>query len=49
MSQILIVEPGEYAVCQLDAGEPLPSWLPTAPFWTVTRAESVTRTRARRS
>lgn len=38
MSQTLIVEPGEYAVCQLDAGEPLPSWLLTAPFWTVTRA-----------
>ncbi|MEK6611758.1 MAG: ACT domain-containing protein [Gemmatimonadota bacterium] len=38
MSQTLIVEPGEYAVCQLDADEPLPSWLPTAPFWTVTRA-----------
>lgn len=38
MSQTLIVEPGEYAVCQLDADEPLPAWLPTAPFWTVTRA-----------
>ena len=38
MSQTLIVEPGEYAVCQLEADEPLPPWLPTAPFWTVTRA-----------
>lgn len=38
MSQTLIVEPGEYAVCQLDPGEPLPSWLPAAPFWTATRA-----------
>jgi hypothetical protein len=38
MSQTLIVEPGEYAVCQLEADEPLPSWLPTAPFWTVTRS-----------
>jgi len=39
MSQTLIVEPGEYAVCQLEAGEPLPPWLPIAPFWTVTRAD----------
>jgi len=38
MSQTLIVERGEYAVCQLDAEEPLPPWLPTAPFWTVTRS-----------
>ena len=38
MTQTLIVEPGEYAVCQLEADEPLPPWLPTAPFWTVTRA-----------
>lgn len=38
MSLTLIVEPGEYAVCQLEADEPLPAWLPTAPFWTVTRA-----------
>jgi len=38
MSQTLIVERGEYAVCQLEADEPLPPWLPTAPFWTVTRA-----------
>lgn len=37
MSQTLMVEPGEYAVCQLEADEPLPSWLPSAPFWTVTR------------
>ncbi len=38
MSQTLVLEPGEYAVCQLDADEPLPAWLPAAPFWTVTRA-----------
>ena len=38
MSQTLLVEPGEYAVCQLEADEPLPPWLPSAPFWTVTRA-----------
>jgi hypothetical protein len=38
MSQTLIIEAGEYAVCQLEAGEPLPPWLPSAPFWTVTRA-----------
>lgn len=37
MSLTLIVEPDEYAVCQLEADEPLPAWLPTAPFWTVTR------------
>lgn len=38
MSQTLFVEPGEYAVCQLEADEPMPPWLPAAPFWTVTRA-----------
>jgi len=38
MSQTLMIERGEYAVCQLDADEPLPPWLPSAPFWTVTRA-----------
>lgn len=38
MPQTLVVEPGEYAVCQLEADEPLPPWLPSAPFWTVTRA-----------
>jgi hypothetical protein len=38
MSQTLIVEPGEYAVCQLEPDEPIPDWLPDAPFWTVTRA-----------
>lgn len=38
MSQTLMVEPGEYAVCQFDADAPLPPWLPSAPFWTVTRA-----------
>lgn len=38
MPQTLIVERGEYAICQLEADEPLPPWLPTAPFWTVTRA-----------
>lgn len=38
MPQTLIVEPGEYAVCQLEPDQPLPEWLPEAPFWTVTRA-----------
>jgi len=38
MPQILIVEPGDFAVCQLEADEPVPPWLPSAPFWTVTRA-----------
>lgn len=38
MAQTLIVEPSEYAVCQLDADAPLPPWLPLAPFWSVTRA-----------
>lgn len=38
MTLSLILEPGEYAVCRLDAGAPLPAWLPTAPFWSVTRA-----------
>jgi len=39
MTQSLTVERGEYAVCQLEADEPLPPWLPTASFWTVTRAD----------
>ena len=39
MTQTLTLERGEYAVCQLEADEPLPPWLPTAPFWTVTRAD----------
>ena len=39
MSQTMIVESGEYAVCQLDADAPLPPWLPSASFWTVTRAD----------
>lgn len=38
MPQSIHVEPGEYAVCQLEAGDPIPEWLPSAPFWTVTRA-----------
>jgi hypothetical protein len=39
MPQTLMVEAGEYAVCQLESGEPLPAWLPDSPFWTVTRAD----------
>ncbi len=39
MTLSLIVEPGEYAVVQLDPGDALPAWLPTASFWTVTRAD----------
>ena len=39
MSQTLVIEPGEFAVCQLDADAPLPAWLPAAPFWSVTRAD----------
>jgi hypothetical protein len=38
VTQTLLIEPGEYAVCHLDADEPLPHWLPSAPFWTATRA-----------
>jgi hypothetical protein len=38
LPQSLILEPGEYAVVQLDASAPLPAWLPLAPFWTITRA-----------
>ncbi len=38
MPQSLVLEPGEYAVVQLDAGDAIPDWLPQAPFWTVSRA-----------
>jgi len=38
MTQTLIVEPGDYAVAKLPADAALPAWLPTAPFWTVSRA-----------
>lgn len=38
MPQTLILEPGEFSLLKLGAGDPLPAWLPQAPFWTVTRA-----------
>ncbi|MDQ8154064.1 MAG: ACT domain-containing protein [Gemmatimonadota bacterium] len=38
MPQTLILEPGDYAVLKLPPADPLPAWLPDAPFWTVTRA-----------
>ncbi|MCX5762186.1 MAG: ACT domain-containing protein [Gemmatimonadetes bacterium] len=38
MPQTLLIEPGDYAVCQLSPDDALPAWLPKGPFWTVTRA-----------
>jgi hypothetical protein len=32
--------PGSYAVCRLDAGEPLPAWAGAGPFVSVTRTEA---------
>ena len=39
MIQTLIVEHGDYAVLKFSPDAPLPTWLPTSAFWTVTRAD----------
>lgn len=38
MPHTLILEPGDYAVLKRDPTEAMPTWLPLASFWTVTRA-----------
>jgi hypothetical protein len=39
MPHTLILEHGDYAILKFAPDAPLPEWLPTAPFWTVTRAD----------
>ena len=36
----LEIVPGNYAVCRLDASDPLPAWIGSSPFVSVTRTEA---------
>jgi hypothetical protein len=36
----LEIVPGTYAVCRLDASDPLPAWVGSSPFVSVTRTEA---------